>query len=252
MSAALQQKFKEVTAKNIDDQCRFFLTRFVLDFSGNFEEVLTLCEEFKKFAADEKNGAPKDRELDEFIMHQFLERKGETLTVKALREHLQEIDLDKNHNVSFIEYALWKWKKGVEDLFKSSGAPPELLAALDKAISDFQSVLASKRQREERMAELQRTADLGGVKGMAAKNQLEQMKAEDSLAMNKQEVSSAANKRKAQKVVDSYDDSAAREKALKEEAARLEAERLAKEEADRKAKADSKARLAAKASLFGA
>jgi len=50
------------------------------------------------------------------------------------------------------------------------------------------------------MAELEATAALGGVKGMAAKAQLEQMKSEDLLEQNRREVTSAANKRKAQRV----------------------------------------------------
>jgi hypothetical protein len=247
-----QAKFKEVTALNIDGQAKFFLTRFVLDFQGNFEEILDLAEDFKKFANDEKNtNCPKDREMNEFVAHLFLERKGETLTVKALRDYLTEIDLDKNNNVAFIEYALWKYKKTLAELFKPSGASPELIEALNKAIEAFQQALAIRKVREEKMAELERTAALGGVKGMAAKNQLDQMKAEDVLAQNKREINSAAAKRKAQKAVDNDDGSAAREKALKEEAERLEAERIAKEEADRKAKADSRDRLKAKASLWG-
>jgi len=244
-------KFAEVTATNIDAQCKYFLTRFVLDFQGRFDEVLDISEDFKKMASDTRNSAPKDRELNEFMAHLFLERKGETLTVKALREHMNEIDLDKNHNVSFIEYLLWKFQKTLTELFKPSGASPELIEALNKAISAHQDVVAIKRAREEKMAELERVAELGGVKGMTAKNQLEQMKNEDSLAQNKAEITAAAQKKKAQKAVEKDDGSAAREKALKEEQARLEAERLAKEEADRKAKSDSRARLKAKASAFG-
>jgi len=50
------------------------------------------------------------------------------------------------------------------------------------------------------MAELDAIAAQGGVKGMAAKAQLEQLKSEDLLEQNRREVLSAANKRKAQKV----------------------------------------------------
>jgi len=246
-----QGKFAEVTATNIDSQCKYFLTRFVLDFQGKFDEVLDISEEFKKMASDTRNTAPHDRELNEFMAHIFLERKGETLTVKALREHMNEIDLDKKHNVSFIEYLLWKFKKTLSELFKPSGASPELIEALNRAISAHQEVVATKKAREEKMAELERTAALGGVKGMTAKNQLEQMKNDDLLGQNKAEITAAAQKKKAQKAVEKDDGSAAREKALKEEQARLEAERLAKEEAERKAKSDSRARLKAKAAAFG-
>jgi len=205
----------------------------------------------------QKNTSPnKDRELDEFTAHLFLERKGEPLTVAALRLHLNEIDLDKNRNVSFIEYIIWKYKKTLDDMFKvAPGASAEMLAQLDQAISNFQEVLSVRRAREAKMAELERVAALGGVKGMAAKNQIDQMRQEDLLAQNKREVTSEAKKLKAQKIVErenrkGEEEARAREKALQEETKRLEAERIAKEEADRKAKEDSKTRLKAKAALW--
>lgn len=46
----LQTKLAEVTAMTIDDQAAFFLRSFVTEFSGKFEEVLDLAQEFKKYA----------------------------------------------------------------------------------------------------------------------------------------------------------------------------------------------------------
>jgi len=184
------------------------------------------------------------------MAHYFLEKKLETLTVVELRNYIKDIDLDKNHCVSFIEYAVWKYKKTLVDLFKPSGASPELLAALEEAIRAYQQVLKEKKIREDKMAELERIAAMGGVKGMTAKNQLDQMRAEDTLALSKAEITSAAKKRLAQKAVDNDDGSAAREKALKEEQVRLETEKKAKDEAEKKQAADSKARLKAKSNLW--
>jgi hypothetical protein len=45
----IQTKFAEVTAGTIDDQATFFLRSFVSEFAGNFEEVLLLAEEFRKY-----------------------------------------------------------------------------------------------------------------------------------------------------------------------------------------------------------
>jgi len=112
--ANLAGKFADVVAKDVDGQSKFFLMRYVLDFQGRFEEILDLAEEFKKSCNDERNSAKaKDKELDEFMAHYFLERKCETLTVVELRNYIKEIDLDKNHCVSFIEYAVWKYKKNI-------------------------------------------------------------------------------------------------------------------------------------------
>lgn len=48
----IQTRFSEVTATNIDDQATFFLRSFVSEFAGNFEEVLKLAEEFRKYAPE--------------------------------------------------------------------------------------------------------------------------------------------------------------------------------------------------------
>jgi len=125
---------------------------------GGFDEILDLGEDFKKFASDTRNTADKSREVDEFMAHLFLEKKGETLTVAALRGYLSELELEKSHNVSFLEYALWKYKKTLDELFKPSGASPELIEALNKAIALYQDVLAEKKAREEKMAELEKVA----------------------------------------------------------------------------------------------
>ena len=91
-----------------------------MEFAGSFEEVLDLAAEFRKYGSDD--GQKEINELDEFECHRFLEKRGETLTVKALRENImKELDLDQNHRVSFIEYCLWKYKKTVAQLF----APPK-------------------------------------------------------------------------------------------------------------------------------
>ncbi len=78
-------QFLELSRSGINEQSKYFLRSFVMDFAGNFEEVLDLAEEFKKFA-------PPGRDLNavgtlpEFETHLFLEKRDETLTVKALRE----------------------------------------------------------------------------------------------------------------------------------------------------------------------
>ncbi len=80
--------------------------------------------------------------VDEFQAHLFLEKRGETLTVAALREKLKvEVDIEKNRQVAFIEYALWKWgKKLVDMFFPDVPVDPAALAALEKAIDDYQKV----------------------------------------------------------------------------------------------------------------
>ena|SRR3990167_4540190 len=248
MAGEYADRWAEIVSKPVDEQAVFFLKVFVLEFQGNFEHVLDTAQHFKKFAPSQENV----KDLPEFETHLFLEKRDETLTVRALRENLKsEITLDKNHNVAFIEYLLWKYNHTLHDLFHPSGQPdPALVRALELAIIEYQKVLAAKAAREEKMAQLEAIAAKGGVKGMAAKNELEQMRSEDLLAQNKNEITSAAKKRFAQKAVEADDGSAAREKALKEEQARVAEEKRMAEEAEKRKAEDSKARLKARAALW--
>lgn len=94
---------------------------------------------------------------------------------------------------------------------------------MEKAIAAYQEVQQRKAAREKEMARLQAVVDgnPGGVKGMAAKNQLEQMLHEDELERNRQEISAAAKKRQAEKAVQQGDDGKAREEALRKEQQRV-------------------------------
>lgn len=236
----MKAKFTEVTKTNIDDQATAFLRSFVGEFGGRFEEVLDLAQEFKKYAP--KQG--EVRELEEDAAHLFLEKRGETLTVTELRDALREIDLDKNHKVSFIEFLLWKFKKSLKEFFtEKPGDIAHLLAQLEEAIKLYQVTLAERAKREEHMKDLEKLAEQGGVKGMKAKHELEAMLHEDELARNKKEVEAAAKKRMAQRAVDNGDPFA-------EEQKRVAAEKKKKEEEEKKQREEARARLKAKASAF--
>ena len=74
----------------------FSIKLIKLEFSGSFEEILDAAAEFRKFGSDD--GQKEINDLDEFQCHRFLEKRGETLTVKDLREKIiKEIDLDQNN-----------------------------------------------------------------------------------------------------------------------------------------------------------
>jgi hypothetical protein len=89
---------------------------------------------------------------------------------------------------------------------------------------------------------------LGGVKGLAAKNQLEQLRTEDRLAENRRAIETANAKKKAEKQAE--EEQLRREAAMKAEHDRLEREKALKEEEEKKAREASRARLASKAALW--
>jgi len=110
--------------------------------------------------------------------------------------------------------------------------PLGLDPALAKAIEDF---MAQKRARESKIKELEVKAAGGGVKGLAASNEIKQMESQDLTATNKMEITLNAAKRRA--------GTTSSEVAL--------AEKKAKEESEAKAKADaSKAALRARSAKW--
>ena len=216
-----------------------FLRAFVLDFSGQkFEEVLDIASQFSRYLT----GSSQRFDLEEALAHQFLEKRGETVTAAALRDQLKIIDVDNNHRLSFLEYCLFKFGKTPSEFFTELKNPQRGGGeALRRAIDEYRQVLKKREERQRRMDELEAAAAAGGVKGMAAKNSLAQMRDEDQLQLNRAEITSAANKRKAEKnAVDPF-----------EEEKKRQAEEKAKREAEEKLKRDeSRGKLAAKAAMF--
>lgn len=191
--------------------CNFIL---FLYFSFFFV-VLEIGSNFKKYL----RGSDLS-DLEEDRAHLFLEKRGETLTVATLREYLREIDLDNNHRVAFLEYALWRYKKGVLDFFKELATPKAGGgAALQAAIDAYRKILAVREAREAKMEALAEAAKAGGVKGNTALQELKIMQSEDELAARKAEITAGAAKRKAEK--NSADP-------FEEEQKRLEAEKQQK------------------------
>lgn len=235
-----RDEWQKLVKEPVDQQADNFLRAFVAQFNGSkFEDVLELASSFKKFLNSTSNAS-----LEEHLAHQFLEKRGETATAAALREKLKLIDSDHDHRLSFLEYALYKYDKSIATFFVELHNPERGGgAAFLRAVEEYRAVLAVREARETKMADLEKLAAAGGVKGMAARNTLEQMKSEDQLAMNKAEITSAANKRKAEKnKVDPFEEERARAEA---DAKRLEEEKKAERD-------QARARLAAKAAMFNA
>ena len=235
-----QAEWDGYVSSPIDEQANVFLKSFVLDFAGSkFEEVLDIASQFKKFILP---NAASQCDLEEALAHQFLEKRGETITAAALRDQLRIVTPDNHHRLSFLEYGLFKFNKTPENFFTELRNPNRGGGeALRQAIEAYRAVLKVREDREARMEELDRQAAAGGVKGMAAKNQLAQMRDEDQLALNKAEITSAANKRKAERnAVDPFE----------EEQKRMVADKVAREADEKKQRDEARGRLAARAAMF--
>jgi len=239
-------QFKEAVAKPIDEQAKIFLRAFVTDFQGKFEQVLDLVEEFRGYVT--KGG---DGQLDEHQTHIFLEKKGEAATVVEFREKMKQIDIDFNKKVSVLEYLLFRYKKSTKELFEAR-PNAALIKMLEEAIEKYQAVFRERKEREDKIAQLEAVVAHGGPGSPKAKAELMNLKSHDSAKDGSNEISALAAKLKAKRALANPDEEAKRlqEETFAEEQAR-HAEEQRKKEAEEKRKADeSRQRLKDKAKLW--
>jgi len=189
-----------------------------------------------------------------------LHKNGLERTAQQRSAEIKDVDLDKNERISFVEYLLLHYKamilaeyykriekKPEEDLSNNciglTGVGDKLLdelftmpfglsPELERAIEEF---TAQKKEKEAKIKKLNEVAKAGGVKGLAAENEIKQIEAADTTASNRIELTLAAAKRKASK---NSGDQALAEKRKKEEAEK------------QKAAEEARSRLAAKKSLW--
>ncbi len=239
---AFKARFKKLAESPIDEQAEFFSKRFVFSLGDDYKTVSTLRDKFKDACAGQKNEALK-HELDGGAAAVFLEKNGKHRTAIQRNQELADIDMDKNGKTSFIEYMLLHFKVMIlKEYYKRKGTEPDvdlsndgvgLLGVGDIMIEelfsppagldpDLEKMMAEfsleHTKREQQIADLEAVVAQGGVKGMAAKNQLAALKAQDTSAMNALEAKIASAIKKAQK------------KTEEELAARLAADKAAEEQ----------------------
>jgi len=204
----------------LDDQTEFFMKSFIFALGDDWKQVSQISTNFKKYLGEQNEG----KDLDPVQAADFLQRNGKTRTAIERKEELEDIDLNKDGRIGLTEYLLLHYKvmvlneyfkrheiaptvslendgiglKGVgemllEELFTMPlGINPEI----EEAIAAF---MAEKRAKEAKMTDLETKAAVGGVKGLAAKNEIAQILAGDSTEENKTELTLKAAQRRASK-----------------------------------------------------
>lgn len=143
--------FQELTKKTHSEQAIWWLNGFwadgaeaeqekIWEFAHYFIELQTgqpILYGSKKFKLEEKC------DLDEMQAHQFLEKLGETLTVKELRARLKKLDIDSNNRLALSEYLLSKYQKDPALLVDSNqgGVPPEVMEAAQQKADEASELL---------------------------------------------------------------------------------------------------------------
>lgn len=217
------EKLKSLSAKTYKEQAIFFLNATWETIGGQEKDnVWEYVQDMSEL--DEKSGK-EGCELEEMIAHRFLERRGETLTVREMREVLREIDLDTNKNVSLSEYIIFRHKLDYHAFVNNSMADPEELreaqrllddsmAKMKEAVAVADAARAAEAANKAALAELEaqqnaydeRTEDLkaksetgGLVSRNKAKNELAQHLEADPTPLARAKINQGATVRKAEK-----------------------------------------------------
>jgi len=220
----LRGKFKVLCEQGVDEQLEFFLKSFIFALDEGWKEVNVLRAKFGKYLRDL---GTQSKNLNFIQTTDFLQKNDKArIQAQDIQKELSDIDLDKNNEISFIEYLCLHYKvmilveyykrtkeKPTEDLSieldgrgitgvgdkilkelfaPKAGLSPELI----KAIEAFS---AKKKELEAKRQALEATVASGGVKGNVAANELAQLDASDKTTMNREEVTLDAARRKALK-----------------------------------------------------
>jgi hypothetical protein len=214
------KKFETLVNDSVDAQCQLFLKSFIFALGDDWKEVVDLSSRFKKYL----DAQCETKDLNAAQAADFLQHNGRTRTAMQRRAELKDIDLDKNDRIGFVEYLLLHYKIMIlTEYYKRKATEPQedlsnggigvtgvgdklldelftipigLSPALQAAIEEF---TARKSERESKMNALQERSSKGGVRGMAAANELKQMEAADLTEMNRIEITLAAAKRRTAK-----------------------------------------------------
>eukprot|EP00732_Lithocolla_globosa_P005619 Lithocolla_globosa_v1_NODE_5911_length_1164_cov_518.740307.p1 type:complete len:295 gc:universal NODE_5911_length_1164_cov_518.740307:98-982(+) len=216
--------FKEFTDKNYAEQCQLFMNVYWDELNEmERDDIFGWCQKFIELDTDKKNAGS---DLDEFSAHRFLEMNGKTLTVKELREYLKEVDMDFNKRMAMLEYLLYHFRADFAK-YKPEEATTDnlytLINMIDRVVPDqdveerrlmkemqeaqdalmkpataaLAAVQAEINRLEDEKEALTKKAEAGGVKGLGAKNELEQLLTKDPTELNRKILTAEAALRKA-------------------------------------------------------
>jgi len=191
---SVNDKFKMFTAMIYAEQGKAFLNAYWDELNGEAEGVWGWCNQFLELDIEKgKEGS----DLDEFNAHRFLEKLGETRTIREMRDELREIDIDFNKRMALIEYLLYRYKKGIVDFVsRPQGDNTEELKEAQRQLDEAQRALDVAReassQAEEAADVAAREAELAKRSAQEAKVKSEQAKSSANEARQRAEEAAAA------------------------------------------------------------
>jgi len=207
-----RKRFDEVTTMKYADQAVFFLNAFWPEISaadekeGGAEKVWGYWQKILEIDKLQYGALPEDKRpaewsegssLDEFWSHKYLETFGKVLTAIKFREEFRKIDLNFDRKMALVEFLLFDYKYSVDELMsRPQGTNEELV----KAKAALEAVQAEIKTLESKKSDLEKKSEVPGVKGNAARNELEQLLTQDPIPLNRALVTAEAAVRKAQRL----------------------------------------------------
>jgi len=148
MAHAWSEGFEHVTSLVHSEQAIWWLNGFWEEGAEEYkEDIWEMTHLMMEISAGQKmlygrrqTEIKQEPDLDEFKAHVFLERLGETLTVRALRKRLDELDVDNNKRMALVEYLLAKYNKTPAEVASApqgTGVPKHELDAAQKQLDDL-------------------------------------------------------------------------------------------------------------------
>jgi len=237
----LKTQFQAIVKTSIDEQAEFWLKSYIKEFEGRIDEILELAEEFKAYIPEDQDSS-KACYLDEFQAHVFLERRGQTLSVRELREVMRNIcAFTEPTHFTFIEFLVWSFQRTLYDLFRVKPENVEgLLKGLYTAMHEYQESKALHDAKAEELEEAVRTAgdESKVVAGLVAQSALREV------------LTRGATRRKRDSVYHKYKQKKAQKEFEKRKAEELELKKKAEAEERKAAKERMAARLGAADTKF--
>jgi len=226
-----KEEWKELVNMTHTEQGIWFLNGFWDEVEEDKEDIWNMvhtmieieCGEPKLYGRKKWEGK-EGCELDQFQAHQFLEKFGETLTVKELSAQLNKIDIDNNKKMCMTEYLTFKYQKDGPSVVMSpqGGGDPEefkrgkqafkaaqeahakAMTLNEEAKEALAALEAEEKTLQDEITKLENkiekpTKKLSAVKLGTLKSQLAQLKDQDPLPLQKAKLTANAAAKKSKK-----------------------------------------------------
>lgn len=151
--------WNRLVGKTHTKQAIWWLNGFWRDLEPEAEKIWEMvhimieieCGKAKKYGKlkwEEKEG----NDLDQFQAHRFLEKVGETLTVKELSAKIGVLDVDRNKRLCLSEYFIDKYKKKLVSVIDAPQGGQAAQEALERATKKVDDAVAKMEQAQEAAA----------------------------------------------------------------------------------------------------